>query len=305
MPDIKPIKKEDHGMDVLKLKYGGDSHSIDANTYINSLIHFTTIVQEVNKEIDIDKKVDVRIQANRPGSFVVDLVVVTQDIAGQLRSMFTAENVKYATTVINAVTGVYKIAQFLKGKKANAVVTNKDGTVIIHSNHGTININTAASSEVYMNSSVVREAIAKEFETLDADKNVESFQLLDTNETPLVDIPKEEFYNISDPEEEIVEINERVLPVEANLNIITQDWELKKKWDFYYNGNRISAKMKDPGFQKLLDSGEPFRKGDSLEVDMEIRQEYVVAADAYVNRSYTITKIRKHTIRSTQSKLDI
>lgn len=134
--------KSDLPMDVLKLKYGGDLHSIDATTYINSLIQFTTVVQEINKDLDPDKKLDVRINANKEGSFVVDILFVAQDVIGQLRSVFTIDNAHYLTQVTSAITGFYKVAQFLKGKKPKAVVENNDGKVTIQNNeNATIVIN--------------------------------------------------------------------------------------------------------------------------------------------------------------------
>lgn len=155
-----------------------------------------------------------------------------------------------------------------------------------------------------MNNPSARAAVAKEFETLEADKSVKSFEILDKNDNELVTINQEEFYAISDVEE-FNEKNENIkVENDAKLNIISLDLELKKKWDFFFNGNRISAKIKDSAFAEAIEKGERFGMGDSLTVEMDIKQEYDPSVDTFVNKSYIVTKILDHTIRPKQIKMD-
>jgi len=76
------------------------------------------------------------------------------------------------------------------------------------------------------------------------------------------------------------------------------------KWAFYYEGNKFSAKINDDEFVRLLDSGEKFAKGDALEAEFEIKQEYYEPANTYINKSYRVIRIIRHIPRPEQGRLD-
>ena len=52
-------------MEDMVIKFDGDNHQIEANTLINSLIHFTNIVHEVNKELGNAERVAINIKAHK------------------------------------------------------------------------------------------------------------------------------------------------------------------------------------------------------------------------------------------------
>lgn len=81
-------------------------------------------------------------------------------------------------------------------------------------------------------------------------------------------------------------------------------FDKKLKWDFYLKGNKITARVNDLDFQKRIDKGESFAKGDVLEVELEIKQKFDPAVNTYINRSYRINRIINHISRTEQSKLD-
>ena len=294
-------------MEELKIKFGGDTHEIEANTYINSLLHFTNIVQEVNKGISKDKKIEVKIRANIAGSFIVDLMITPSDIIDGVKQIFSSEHITYASELIKTVSEVYKVAKHLFGKKPKNITNDKDESIRIENFEGNVQVFDFRGANIYLNNPNIKEAIAQEFETLESDKNVTSFELLNKNEEPIIEINQKEFYDLSSSgsTEELTK-NERIETISnANLNISSLDWEFKKKWDFYYLGNKISAKVTDSTFGERIDKGERFGKGDTLNAEMEITQKFDESVNSYVNKSYTITKILKHIERTTQSKLDL
>ena len=70
-------------------------------------------------------------------------------------------------------------------------------------------------------------------------------------------------------------------------------------------GNKISSKIKDDIFAERIDKGERFGKGDTLIVEMEVKQEFVESVNTYVNKSYQVIKINEHIERKPQGKLDL
>ena len=67
---------------------------------------------------------------------------------------------------------------------------------------------------------------------------------------------------------------------------------------------KIKAKIDDPDFQKRIDSGEAFAKGDILEADLKINQKWDETVQTYVNKSFVVSRIVRHLRReNNQSKL--
>ncbi|MBC7391678.1 MAG: hypothetical protein H7329_20960 [Opitutaceae bacterium] len=295
--------KEEFQMEEMKIKFGGDTHQVEANTFLNTLLPFVTLVQEVSKELDPSKRVEIKINAEpKPGSFIIDLIIETSIAVDAVKHLFTKETLGFAADVVGVVGGIYGLAHFLKGKKPQTIETT-DNSVKIVNESGKVTYIDNRVFQIYSNNKAVQHSITQSFEALSNDASVTSFELQDKNEKTITEIPKEDFGQIANIEDEIIAPNERVEPTFAFLNIVSMDWELKKKWDFYFQGNKISAKITDNTFREAIDKGEQFSKGDSLEVKMDIKQVFDESVDTFVNRSYLITKIIKHHPRGEQKKL--
>ena len=71
------LSKEDIYMGDFKIKFDSNKHQIDANTLINSLLHITNITQEVNRELVTDRKIEIKVNAFKEGSFLVHIILET------------------------------------------------------------------------------------------------------------------------------------------------------------------------------------------------------------------------------------
>lgn len=290
-------------MEAFKIHYGGQTNQIDANTYINSLLHFTNIVEEANKELSPESKIKINISAHEEGSFVTDIVVLAQTTLEHVVNSPTVQTAGYVKTLMELVGGVYSLAKFLRGKNPKSV-ESVNNSVTITKNDGNVTYIDKRVFNIYQNKSV-RNSLSQEFETLNDDENVTSFELLDSSETPIVEVEREFFAEIADDEGVELTNNEQLQEITTTLNIVALDLELKKKWDFYYKGHKISAKVKDESFRDRINKGERFGKGDSLEVEMQIRQEFDESVNTYINKSYVITKIIKHIEKPQQGNLGV
>ncbi len=73
------------------------------------------------------------------------------------------------------------------------------------------------------------------------------------------------------------------------------------KWVFYWQGNKISASIKDERFNNEVNSGmESFAKGDALRVELHVHQVFDESVDTYINKSYEIAKVLEHIPRPKQ-----
>lgn len=297
---------EMNAMQDLKIKFGGETHQIEANTFLNSLLAFTTIVQEVNRELSTNKRIEVKINALKEGSFWVDISLISNDILGAVASMFSIGGVSTTANIIQVVGGLYNLAKFSRGEKPKVIETNNE-TIKIENNSGNVTIVDNRVYNIYQTNKQVRSSISQGFNALEADDNVTGFELITTKnneEEPIVQIDKNEFSSLAGSIETFIQENNKIVNKTVRLNIIKLSFDKTAKWEFYLDGHKINAKIKDNIFAEMIDNGESFSKGDALEADIEIKQEFDQSVDTYINKSYTVLHIINHIRRTEQSRLD-
>lgn len=283
-----------------KIRYDGQYHQIDANVFINSLLHITTIIQEINKISHSDKKIEIKIKALEKGSFLVSLEIL-ETIVEALKHLFTPEMFGLGA-IITTLKEFLELKKLLKENKEHTA--QQDGEkVTITTNNGNVIIIQNLTYEVYKNSPLANEAVAQNFETLQNDPSIEAFEITDSNENTLVKIDKFDFPQMSILHEETDSETKTIHEV-ALLSIIKISFEPNLKWEFYHRGNKISAKIKDTTFMDLIDNGQSFSKGDRLEVELKVTQKYDTTVNTYVTKEYIIERIIRHIPRSEQQRID-
>lgn len=284
-----------------KIKFDGQQHQVNANVLISSLIHTTSIVQEVNKYLNSGKKIEINVKALEKGSFLCHIELI-ETALDSLKNLLTKENIEVGSAIVATVVGLIELKKFLKGNKAVEVQQQGDKTKIVNK-EGDVIIIENATFNIYENSPIVKDALAQNFEVLNNDPAVTGFEITDKNEIPLVRVDKTEFDNLAKKSEE-VEDDERKLVEAATVNVVRVSFEENLKWDFYYRGIKISAKIADPSFYVLIDKGEAFAKGDILEVELQINQKFDESVNTFVTKSYQVNKIVRHLSRNEQQKIN-
>lgn len=284
-----------------KLKYNGAQHQIDANVLINSLAQTTTIIQGINHHIDSGKNIQIKINALEKGSFIVGLEIIetTLNVANTL---LTRDNVDIAANIVSVFINLLEIKQFLKGKDPVESIRVGDDYEV-KNNKGDVTIIKGDVYNIYMHDQNIKEAISRNFDTINADESITGFEVLGKDESTLFKVNRDSFDELSVISEEI-EGRDKFVTESATLFIIRPSFDPNLKWDFYYKRNKISARIKDDNFHSLINAGERFAKGDILEVDLKIHQEYDPVVKVHFNKSYLIEKIHKHKYRDELQELD-
>lgn len=286
------------------LKFDGKLNEVDAATLGSSLLNVTTIIQEVNADLNTGQKLEIKVKGTAPGSFLVHLGLDPSQVA-PLMEQLTPENLKIAAAgvglVITTVAGVFKIRKVLKGK-APKEVSEKGDEVHLKDSDGNTLIIDKRTYQVYVNNPKVNESLTKTFKTLDSDPSITGFEILDKKERPLVEIPREEFSQLTIgsglPLPERQSITEK-----TKLHIIKLSFEKGFKWELLYRGFKISASIEDDDFYAKIDRGESFSKGDVLDVELEIDQVFDPSINAYENKGYKVKRVVEHIPRAKQGKL--
>lgn len=282
-----------------KIRYDGQQHQIDANVFINSLLHITTIIQEVNKLAETDKKIEIKIKALEKGSFLVSLEIL-ETVMDSLKQLFTVENI----TIISLITTFkefFELKKLLKENKTHTSETNGENVTITAANGDVIVIQNL-TYHVYKNSPLANEAVAQNFETLQNDPSIEAFEITDSLENTLFKADKSDFRQMSILHEE-GDSETKVTTEVALLSIIKISFEPNLKWEFYHRGIKISAKIKDSTFMELVDKGRSFAKGDKLEVELKINQKFDTSVNTFVTKGYVIERIIRHIPRNEQQNI--
>jgi hypothetical protein len=281
----------------MNIKFEGQTHQIDANTLISSLVHYQTVINEANRIYgNGTRNITLKVNAINKGSFVVDV-----SIEEGLKGLFSNDTINYIAGLVTIIGGVYGAYSHLKGKPAK----NKEDI-------NSISIKTGKNSNIEINQNivnvynqpVVREAISKTIQMADEDPCVDGVSI-DNGEGFKTEFKKEDFkeliYNDFDKEEDIP--NEKIEEVEALLTIIALNFESGSKWQFIYNGFKIPMIVKDDALMKKIDEGERFGKGDAIKVRMRILKRYNNQYKTYENKSYKIVEFYEHIIAPKQSDI--
>lgn len=278
-----------------KLKFDGELNEVDAATLGNSLLNVATLVQEVNQELGTGQKIEIKVKAHQPGSFLVHLALDPSQ-ATTLMNYLTPDNIAIASAaaagIITVVTGLFGLRKKLKGEPPKEVVQKGDDVQITTRDGNTIIVDQRTYNS-YFNNPKVNETLSKTFKTLENDPHITGFEITDTNEVPMFEVKREEFRPMA-LTSSVPQAQTKSIRLEASLYIIKPSFERNLKWDVVFAGNRISASMNDEAFLNRIDKGERFGKGDTFEVELQIDQVLDPNINTYINKSYQIIKVINH-----------
>lgn len=276
-----------------KIKFDGQLHQVNANTLINSLINFSTVIQEINKTVNPEEQIEINIKATEKGSFYLWLALNVLENRDKI--------IGSTKDILTILVGLLTLKEKLEGKEPKKIEREGD-KIKLHTNNGTIIFADQVVWHNYQNQKN-QDAISNAFETLEEDISITGFEIMDVKEKSLYKAERSNFEKLA-VKSEIEERNKKIIVEVADLYIFKIVFEDRYKWEFYYKGNKIAATIIDKTFFKRIDEGEKFAKGDTLTAEIEIHQLFDESVNTFVNHSYLIKKIVEHTPRGEQRKLN-
>lgn len=290
--------------DDFKIRFDGDQNQIDANTFVNYLVHFNTIVQELNRELAPERRIKVKITALEKGSFIVG--VELQSVIDQIKLILDPKTVEYLGDILTVLTGLVALKAALKGNKPEQVKQDKDSVTITGADGQVVTVNNFTYN-VYITNPTISQALTKQFEALEQDDNIEAVQLTDKENRTILEVPRELFNDLAQPNEIFEGGIQHELRPKVMLSIVKLSFDPKLKSDFVYMGIRISAYIKDKTFYQQVDKGRAFSKGDALEVKMQVNKVFDTSVNTEVIKSYDVLEVLRHVPRNDpgQLKMDL
>lgn len=256
--------------DQIVIHFGGELTSVDAYTFANSLVSFADTIRAVNDTINPGQNIEIRLDAVGPGSFKAVVKRIRKGLGGFLSR--APENAFWAIVAVAIIDPQFD---------NNSTIEVREDHVLIHKGNDTIIMPREAYdnwSNVKQNPHVIKN-IQRTFETVEKDENIENFGLTPEiqDESPLVQIPREDFPRLSKPPELTTDETKRRHQKNKATVIVLKPWvdASSRKWSFEWNGVPVSAYLRDNKFMERVKTHEiRFGNGDALEVLFEYYQDY-------------------------------
>lgn len=271
------------------VRFGGEVEQVDLNTFTRVLLDFDVVLRNACAEEDSNLKINTSIRAVRPGCLVVDLSVIANGLGGLFKDPSTAlQTVEAAVTIAG---GFYELKKHL-GKHGKVVAAHAaDGKTDLKTADGTVQQFPTNVVNIYINSPASDGAVNASFSSLEDDGRIDSISIESGGKVKF-SASKDEFHSLAaSPSYEGPDVRHEV--VSAKLTVVKPylGASTSRKWEFLYLGGKITANITDPDFMDNI-SHMRFTVGTVMSADLDITQKYNKDLHAYVNKSFTVTKVR-------------
>lgn len=268
--------------------FKGDLDYLNSDLLIANLISTTDILREINRELG-GPEIKVNIKPFAPGSFIIDFSVIGALVASVL---FSAGGISTIKDLLSIFVSLISLKKHLKGKKPTSITAYDDSVIVFNDGGGSVTVNKNVY-KLYASNRSINEDIRKAFHALEKNDGVGGLQVNNERNEELVYIPKEDFGEMANPNDLVLESENFKIIESANLVIFKIVFGSGYKWGFYYAGTKISAKMLDREFFKELGKHE-FAEGDHLIADLKVIKKYDDFYMIDIIQGYEVIKVRAH-----------
>ena len=278
--------------DELVIHYGGQLHSVEANTFANSLVSLARIIEEISYYKYPDYKVEIRVEALAEGSFRPLIRLYGKSIISKIGAYLPDK--KDTLAILIALFTLYE------PKSDKEVITITDNDVTIQKGDTIIIVprDNYDTAKTISKNKEVKQAISNHFKIIEEDPSIENFgfakSIKDENFLFLTDRKDFHLYSVMDEnlteERRVIEQKDQALSL---LKVILEKGT--RKWEFVWNGIRISAPVTDENFwEDMRQRKIVIAQGDSIIADIRIHQILDPYSRIYLNERYEIIKVNQH-----------
>jgi hypothetical protein len=279
------------------VKFDKSSHDLDTDTYIQALTSLSTIMKEANYQLEAGERISINVVAQDSGSFDVALALKA------VEHLFSENTVDYLAGLVAIAGGLVGLRKVWHKTDDSKTEINGDDVTIKDVEGNVIYQTTKNTYNIYTTNQVVQDALSNNFKALENDETITGYEIKQGDETIRVD--RDEFTELA-KRVEVKVPDQDITEIPANLIIVKVVFEgAERKWEFLYNGVKISALVLDENFWAEINGGKAFAKGDELIADLRIIREYDPNVAAYINKEYQVINVRGHNPRAERTQLSI
>lgn len=286
--------------DSFVIHFGGEFARINAYTLATTLVNLADAAKAANAAINPGYEIEVVVEALGAGSFRTKV----RTLYKSADNLFSAESLR---SIVLSVIAAF-IYQHTLAPAPNVVVNVGAEEVVIEQGDTRVvvprNVHDALQ-EVERNPAF-RNGISRALRAAEDDQQVVSIGLSPDAEgdSPPIEIPRERFAAITTEVEEEA-ADSRELDEVADLEILRAILERsRRRWEFVWNGMKISAPVVDDGFYDDFFAHKiTIAPGDALRVRLRIRQRRMPDVGVFVNEGYEVVEVLRHLPRPRQTHL--
>ncbi|MEN0652941.1 MULTISPECIES: hypothetical protein [Hyphobacterium] len=271
----------------LVLHFGTPAHSISTTTFATALEEFENAARAAARLASPEYDFELYIEAIAPGTF--------RALVREKRKETLLAGRKLLGGVALALISAIIYDRYFDGE----IVTITDNFVVIERGDDRVvmprdvyeKYNEAADAEE------LEEPIRKFVASVQADEEVQYFALSDDiNQPAPIEIPRNDLARITRPPSRLTETEDakrtRTLKREM-VGVIKAVFERgHRKWQFVWNGQKISAPIIDESFFDKLESREIyFAQGDGLIVDLIVSEQKLPGLELWQQIDHKIVKV--------------
>lgn len=284
----------------------GDSY-VDAVVLSNILNNTVDIVNQIVNG-DPDTYVKLRISKFETGSFDIVFQAIAEQVNTLMGTPLTA-----ASTLVNAMGGAFKIAKFLKGKKAKEVVHNDNSTTIINIEGNVLHVEGDVGKKYFENAKI-ENSVINIVNTVESDTVRPGFKI-HTNETDkekaeVIEFSRDDFSFVEPVVEKMLEEEEQYLENIMDVELIIRKPDLigNSRWGFILD-KYIEASIEDEDWLNNVRANNiKFGRGMRLPVKLKVVVKLDKNGAPLPDPTYSIIKVTGDVIDESnqeQTKLDV
>lgn len=283
------------------IHFGGMLSRINAYTLASTLVNIADAAKAANAAINPGYDIEIVVEALGGGSFKAKIRSVYRGAA----NLFSTQKL---TAIVLGVIASF-IYQHTLAPDTSVKVNVGNNDVIIEQGDNKIIIPRIIHDAVQKveKSPQFRQGIGQAMRAVEEDKEITSigFSKSMSDKEPILHIPRENLHLLSsymgEPDGETRELIE-VTDVEILRAILERS---RRRWEFVWNGMRISAPVTDNIFYDDFFAHKiTIAPGDRLRIRLKIRQRRSPDIGIYINDSYEVIEVLQHSSRSTQARLN-
>jgi hypothetical protein len=289
---------------VMTLQYEGpavESGAMDVRQLAPALLATADLMREGHALLDVPGPVpEVHVQATRPGSFYVDLLVADPKIGQQIVDLLTSRTTTAGATLgtlVGSVVGSFQLVAWLRNRKIAKTEPVVPGRVRVTMADGTTleippeTLRLALDAEYRRQlQAVVRPLAAQTGVTTLTVRTEDASATVTEPDAPAFEVPP------------VVQEDLGAFDTEVVLRPVNVAFSEGNKWRFSDGENTFHAAIEDPAFMQSVDLGtERFAKNDMLRVLLRTHQ--MRGADGNLHTERTVVRVLQHI--SGQVQLDL
>lgn len=297
----KSSKKQEEAVERhVRIKFDGQLHQVDLGSYMGLLMAYSSVIDAAAEEVGLPCGLQVNVTANEPGSLDVVLSLAASAANGTLD--FMKDNLVGIQSAIVVAGGLFELKRSLAGsRKVESIEDAGDGKVYVKADTVAVYADKHVS-QIFVNKPKVTQQVSDAFDALSETPSVTALQI-STDDEVIFRAESSEFYAIStSPDydgEESRHVERRAWLTVVKPLLVPSS---KRKWEFLYAGQKITAPIADREFLSDLGSV-TFKVGMCLDVVLDVLQKYDADSAAYLDKGYTIRKVLRYEFGQEQEAL--